>query len=71
MSQPIPIPQRQVRAFDLAMAKRLGLDPAEIIDDFHATFVTVDDEHAKVTFSGSAYLPTAEVLAIFNGEVPA
>lgn len=66
----IIIPQRQVRAFDLAMAKRLGLDPAEIIDDFHANFET-DGDHAKVTFSGTAYLPTDEVLAMFNGETPA
>jgi hypothetical protein len=66
MSQPIPIPRRQVRAFDLAMAKRLGLDPTEIVDDFTVHFETNDEDMSKVTFTGTAYLPTEEVLAIFN-----
>lgn len=72
MSGPLPIPRPQVTAFNLAMAKRLGLDPAEIIDDFHANFKTgaantPDGDMTKVTFSGSVYLPTDEVLAMFNG----
>jgi hypothetical protein len=68
MSQPI-VPQRQVRAFDLAMAKRLGLDPEKITDGFTASFRTgkgEDNDMAEVTFSGTAYLPADEVLAMFN-----
>jgi hypothetical protein len=59
-------PKMQVRAFDKAMAERLGLDPGEIIDDFRVGFTT-DGDMTRVTFKGSAYLPTDEVLAMFNG----
>lgn len=66
MSGPV-VPERQVRAFDKAMAVRLGFDAEEIVDDFYANFTT-DGDMTRVTFTGTAYLPTDEVLAMFNGE---
>lgn len=62
------VPERQVRAFDKAVAERLGLDPTIIGDDFNAHWTTYGDEElgkVKVTFT--AYLPADEILAMFNG----
>jgi hypothetical protein len=60
------IPQAQARAFDRAVAERLGMNPAEIVDDFHVHFATDGEEMTRVEFRGTAWLPTAEVLAMFN-----
>lgn len=60
------IPRRQVRAFDKAMAERLGLNLDEIGDDFHVHFNTQGEETTEVKVMITAYLPTDEVLAMFN-----
>ena len=67
MSEPIRIPKRQIRAFDRAVAERLGLDPTIIGDDFLAHWTVGDEELGKVKASFTAYLPADEILAMFNG----
>jgi len=59
------IPEEQDRAFRAAMAKRLGLDPSEIGDDFRAYF-TLDESGGRVTFSGSIQMSGQEVIEMFN-----
>ena len=67
MSSPYshPIRREQLRAFDLAVCKRLGLDPEEVSNINFETH----GEHA--TLSITAHLTTDEVLLMFNtGQVP-
>jgi hypothetical protein len=54
------IPSEQSKRFDLALAKRLGMNPEEVtrID------VECDDRDARLTIH--AYLPAAEVVEMFN-----
>ena len=67
MSAPmIPVPDPQKRAFDLAMAERLGVDPGQVTEAGFS-FKTGPDDEALITWSGIAVLPTDEVLAMFNG----
>lgn len=63
-----PIPTEQARAFDRAIADRLGLDLGIVGDDFHVNFtVTGGDDLGKLSVSFSAYLPADEILEMFNG----
>lgn len=55
-----PVPRRQDEAFQLAMCKRLGLNPDEV-GPFQ---VQSDGEHARVTVT--AFLPEQEVREMFN-----
>lgn len=69
MAQPIRIPPRQASAFDMAIARRLGLDPSQIFR-FNAGFDTstgVADDQTEVKVSFSFSMPTDEVLELFNG----
>lgn len=71
MSRPSrTIPDEQVRRFNLAVCKRLGIDPEIVAEtNFKADLLVVGgEEFGRLSVSFDAYLPADEILALFNGE---
>lgn len=68
MSAPFrPVPDEQMQAFGLAVCKRLGLDPELVGDRIHWK-VTGGEPLGTVSFE--VYLPSQEILDMFNGAAP-
>ena len=63
-----PIPDEQTRAFNLAVCKRLGIEPDIIADhNFRADFtVSSGEEFGQLNVSFTAYLPADEILGMFD-----